>query len=158
VRADGRRDESGVDVTTWGAALELESPSALGRWVYGVDVARDEVDSFSRRYKADGSLNKVEAQGPVADDATYDLVGVFVQDTAALFGGALEATPGVRYPTRRWTRTACSTRFPAPSAPVRTIGTASWARCACFRRSGRSGATPSTAAFRRDSARRISPT
>ena len=97
VRADGRRDESGVDVTTWGAALELESPSALGRWVYGVDVARDEVDSFSRRYKADGSLNKVEAQGPVADDATYDLVGVFVQDTAALFGGALEATPGVRY-------------------------------------------------------------
>lgn len=97
VRADGRRDESGVDATTWGAALELESPSALGRWVYGVDVARDAVDSFSRRYQADGSLNKVEAQGPVGDDATYDLVGVFVQDTAALFNGALEATPGIRY-------------------------------------------------------------
>lgn len=97
VRADGRRDESGVDVTTWGAALELESPSALGRWVYGVDVARDEVDSFGRRYQADGSLNKVEAQGPVADDATYDLVGLFVQNTVALFGEALEATPGVRY-------------------------------------------------------------
>lgn len=97
LRADGRRDESGMDATTWGAALELESPSALGRWVYGVDVSRDEVDSFSRRYKADGSLNKTEAQGPVADDATYDLVGVFVQDTAALFGGALEATPGIRY-------------------------------------------------------------
>lgn len=97
LRADGRRDESGVDVTTWGAALELESPSALGRWVYGVDVSRDEVDSFSRRTKADGSLNKTEAQGPVADDATYDLVGVFVQDTAALFGGALELTPGIRY-------------------------------------------------------------
>ena len=97
VRADGRRDESGVDATTWGAALELESPSALGRWVYGVDVARDEVDSFGRRYQADGSLNKVEAQGPVADDATYDLVGLFVQNTVALFGEALEATPGVRY-------------------------------------------------------------
>ena len=97
LRADGRRDESGVDVTTWGAALELESPSAFGRWVYGVEVSRDEVDSFGRRYKADGSLNKVEVQGPVADDATYDLVGVFVQDTAALFGGALEVTPGIRY-------------------------------------------------------------
>ena len=97
VRADGRRDESGVDVTTWAANLELESPSALGRWVYGVDVSRDEVDSSSRRYKADGALSKVEAQGPVADDATYDLVGVFVQDTAALFGGALAVTPGVRY-------------------------------------------------------------
>lgn len=97
VRADGRRDESGVDVTTWGAALELESPSALGRWTYGVDVSRDEVDSFSRRYKADGSLNKTETQGPVADNATYDLVGVFVQDTVALFDGALEAIPGIRY-------------------------------------------------------------
>lgn len=97
LRADGRRDESGVDVTTWGAALELESPSALGRWVYGVDASRDEVDSFSRRYKADGSLNKVEAQGPVADEATYDLVGAFIQDTVALFDGALEVTPGVRY-------------------------------------------------------------
>ncbi|HHX97669.1 MAG: TonB-dependent receptor [Kiritimatiellia bacterium] len=97
LRADGRRDESGVDVTTWGAALELESPSVLGRWVYGVDVAHDEVDSFGRRYKADGSLNKVDAQGPVADDARYDLIGVFVQDTVELFGGAVEVTPGVRY-------------------------------------------------------------
>ena len=97
LRADGRRDESGVDVTTWGAALELESPSPVGRWVYGVDVAHDEVDSFGRRYKADGSLNKTDVQGPVADDAAYDLVGVFAQDTAALFDGALEVTPGVRY-------------------------------------------------------------
>ncbi len=97
LRADGRRDESGVDVTTWAAAFELESPSPVGRWVYGVDVSHDEVDSFSRRYKADGSLNKEEIQGPVADDAAYDLVGVFVQDTASLFDGALEVTPGVRY-------------------------------------------------------------
>lgn len=97
LRADGRRDESGVDVTTWGAALELESPSPVGRWVYGVDVSHDEVDSFSRRYKADGSLNKEEVQGPVADDATCDLVGAYVQDVATLFDGALEVTPGVRY-------------------------------------------------------------
>ena len=97
VRADGRRDEAGVDVTTWGVALTLESETDFGHWVYGLDGYRDEVDSASRRYKADGTLNKVEAQGPVADDATYDLLGVFIQDTIPLFGEALELTPGVRY-------------------------------------------------------------
>lgn len=97
VRADDRRDEAGVDVTTWGVALTLESETDFGHWVYGLDWYRDEVDSASRRYKADGSLNKVEAQGPVADDATYDLLGAFIQDTVPLFGEALELTPGVRY-------------------------------------------------------------
>lgn len=97
VRADGRRDESGVDVTTWGVALTLESETGFGHWVYGVDWYRDEVDSASRRYKTDGSLNQVEAQGPVADDASYDLLGVFIQDTVPLARGALELTPGIRY-------------------------------------------------------------
>lgn len=97
LRADDRGDEQGFDVTTWGVASELQSASALGRWVYGVDYYRDEVDSYGRRYKPDGSLNKVDVQGPVADDATYDWVGVFVQDTVPVAGGALELTPGVRY-------------------------------------------------------------
>ena len=97
IRKDERRDELGVDVTTWGASLELESDSDLGRWVYGVDYYRDEVDSSGRHFKADGSAGKTDAQGPVADDATYDLVGVFVQDTVPVAGDALELTPGVRY-------------------------------------------------------------
>jgi hemoglobin/transferrin/lactoferrin receptor protein len=97
VRADGRRDESGVDVATWGGSLVLESETGWGRWVYGVDFSRDVVDSRGRRYKADGSLDRVEAQGPVADEATYDLLGVFVQDTLPVAGGLLELTPGVRY-------------------------------------------------------------
>lgn len=97
VRADDRRDEQGFDVTTWGMTAELQSDSTLGRWVYGVDYYRDEVDSYGRRYKADGRLNKVDAQGPVADDAAYDWVGVFVQDTVPVAQGALELTPGARY-------------------------------------------------------------
>jgi hemoglobin/transferrin/lactoferrin receptor protein len=36
-------------------------------------------------------------QGPVADDATYDLVGVFVQDSVSLADGVLEVTPGARF-------------------------------------------------------------
>lgn len=97
LRADGRGDEQGFDVTTWGIAAELESDSALGRWVYGADYYRDDVDSYGRRYKADGTLSKVDIQGPVADDATYDLVGVYVQDIIPVAEGALEVTPGVRY-------------------------------------------------------------
>ena len=97
LRADDRGDEQGFDVTTWGVASELQSASALGRWVYGVDYYRDEVDSYGRRYQADGRLNKVDVQGPVADEATYDWVGVFVQDTVPVAGGTLELTPGVRY-------------------------------------------------------------
>ena len=83
-------------MTTWGASLVLESETKAGRWVYGADYSRDVVESYSRKYKADGSLDKVEAQGPVADDATYDLLGVFVQNTVPLWNGALELTPGAR--------------------------------------------------------------
>ena len=97
VRADGRRDESGVDVATWGASLELQSETDFGRWTYGVDYSRDEVDSDGRHVKADGTPGKTDVQGPVADDASYDLVGVFLQDTVPLFREALELTPGVRY-------------------------------------------------------------
>ena len=97
VRADGRRDESGVDVTTWGASLELQSDTDFGRWTYGVDYSRDEVDSYGRHVKADGTPGKTDVQGPVADDASYDLVGAFLQDTVPLFREAIELTPGVRY-------------------------------------------------------------
>ena len=97
LRADSRRDETGFDVTTWGASLELQSESAFGRWVYGVDYARDEVDSYGRHVKADGTPGKTDVQGPVADDAAYDLVGAFVQDTVSLFDEAVELTPGIRY-------------------------------------------------------------
>ena len=97
LRGDGRRDLSGFDVVTWGAVLELESQTPVGHLVYGVDYYRDEVDSYSRRYAADGALSKTDVQGPVADDATYDLLGVFAQDTIELAGGALQVTPGVRY-------------------------------------------------------------
>lgn len=97
LRADDRRDETGFDVTTWGAALELESASDFGRWVYGLDYYRDEVDSYGRHYKPDGALNKTDIQGPVADEASYDLLGVFVQNMLPLWDEAVELTPGLRY-------------------------------------------------------------
>ena len=97
VRSDDRSDETGYDVTTWGAALELHSDTDIGHWVYGMDYYRDVVDSYGRHYADDGSLSKTDVQGPVADDASYDLLGAFVQDTLPVAGGAIELTPGARY-------------------------------------------------------------
>jgi hemoglobin/transferrin/lactoferrin receptor protein len=94
VRANGRQDLQGFDVETWGAALVLESDSAVGRWVYGVDYYRDLVDSYGLRIEP-GAAPKRAAQGPVADDASYNLLGVFVQNTAE--AGGIELTPGLRY-------------------------------------------------------------
>jgi hemoglobin/transferrin/lactoferrin receptor protein len=54
---------------------------------FGVEAYRDEVDSFS-------SQNAI--QGPVADDATYDTLGVYLQDRIPM-GERLEWTLGARY-------------------------------------------------------------
>lgn len=97
VRADDTGDEQGFDVETWGGSVQLQSASPIGDWVYGGDYYHDIVDSYARRLKADGSIGKVEIQGPVADDATYDLVGVFVEDTVRLLDGGVDLIPGARY-------------------------------------------------------------
>jgi hemoglobin/transferrin/lactoferrin receptor protein len=97
VRTDDRRDEQGFDVTTWGAAAELESLTTAGRLVYGMDYYYDDVESYSRRYAADGRLTSVGVQGPVADDASYGLLGMFAQNTVVAGDHGLEITPGVRY-------------------------------------------------------------
>jgi len=80
VRSDGRRDVQGFDVATYGAWAQFETISTIGLWTYGVEYYRDDVSSFRRDFNADGSLNGVRIQGPVADDATYDLVGVYLQN------------------------------------------------------------------------------
>ncbi|MCS6772070.1 MAG: TonB-dependent receptor [Kiritimatiellae bacterium] len=95
LRGNGRREFQGFDVETWGAALTLESESAIGRWVYGADVYRDLVNSYSIRIDP-GAAPVRGKQGPVADNATYDLLGAFVQNTLNGTAG-IEITPGVRY-------------------------------------------------------------
>jgi len=80
VRGDGRSDRQGFGVDTVGAFVQLESPSRVGQWTYGVEVYHDNVNSFSKKFNADGSLDSIEIQGPVADEASYDLVGVYVQN------------------------------------------------------------------------------
>ncbi|MCA8962648.1 MAG: TonB-dependent receptor, partial [Planctomycetes bacterium] len=72
VRSNGAISADGFDVNTYGVWAQAESDSSIGQFLYGVEWYHDEVDSFS-------SSNAI--QGPVGDDATYDLLGVFIQDT-----------------------------------------------------------------------------
>lgn len=84
VKSDDTSDKQGFDVGTLGISVQMDRPSKAGLWTYGVEYYRDNVDSFKKKYEADGSLDSIEIQGPVADDANYDLLGVFLQDDIPL--------------------------------------------------------------------------
>lgn len=72
----GRADDfQGFDVDTFGLFARAESDTPIGVLIYGVEFYHDNVNSFS-------SSNPI--QGPVADDATYDLIGVYIQDEIAI--------------------------------------------------------------------------
>jgi hemoglobin/transferrin/lactoferrin receptor protein len=87
LRTGGRRDLQEVDVNTLGAFATLQSGSAVGEWTYGFEYYRDFVRSSS---------TESDVQGPVADDATYDLFGLYVQDAIDL-GKRFTVTVGGRW-------------------------------------------------------------
>jgi hemoglobin/transferrin/lactoferrin receptor protein len=86
IRSSTARTVNGFDVTTLGGFARFEKQSSIGLLSYGVDVYHDSVDSFS-------NVNPI--QGPVADDASYDLVGVYVQNEFAATE-RLDVTVGAR--------------------------------------------------------------
>ena len=63
-----------IDVETWGLGLQMESDLGAGSLLYGLDYYHDEVDSWGTRTGRDP-----RTQRPVADDSSYDLLGVFAQ-------------------------------------------------------------------------------
>ncbi len=97
VQKDDKVELSGFDIETWGVTVQFESDTALGQFVYGADYYHDNVNSSGRKLKADGSLDKIEIQGTVADDASYDIAGFFLQDTISCLDGRLDIIPGFRY-------------------------------------------------------------
>ena len=97
VRAAGNRELQDVDVHTLGLSAQLQSPSKAGRWIYGAEYYRDWVDSSYSGYNAAGNLTSVRWQGPVADDANYDLTGVYVENHLPLVEDRLELILGGRY-------------------------------------------------------------
>lgn len=87
IRSNGSRRIQGVDVNTLGMWVQMSTPTSLGRFTYGLDYYRDWVESFS-------TSNPI--QGPVGDDAGYDLLGVFLQDEIDL-GDRLDLVLGARF-------------------------------------------------------------
>lgn len=81
-------DWQGFYVGQIGTMAQFKSETGIGRFVYGIDYYHDNVNSFS-------SSNPI--QGPVADDASYDLLGIYLQGTFPLAGDALELVLGGRY-------------------------------------------------------------
>ncbi len=94
IKSNDKRDRSGFEVDTVGFTLQLGSLTDFGKWTYGIEYYHDEVDSHSLKYNADGTFDSAEIQGPVADDANYDLFDVYIQneyspweDLDLIFGG-----------------------------------------------------------------------
>lgn len=96
IRSNQRRSLTGFQDQTFGALLNFVSPSPIGTLSYGVEYYHDEVDSWGRNYNADGSLRSIDARGPVADDASYDLLGIYLQDEFKI-AKPLTMIAGVRY-------------------------------------------------------------
>lgn len=96
IRGDGRQILDFFDSRMIGLDLQLESDTAYGDFVYGIDYYRDDVDSGRRDLNADGSLDRVRIQGPVGDDSQFDLLGAYVQGTFYL-SDRLTLTAGSRY-------------------------------------------------------------
>lgn len=87
VTGAGVRSFNDVDITTLGVDLQLESRTAIGKLVYGADFYHDWVES-----DATDNVNS----GAVADDSTYSLLGIFIQDEIDL-GDRFHVIAGGRY-------------------------------------------------------------
>jgi hemoglobin/transferrin/lactoferrin receptor protein len=97
-RSNLRFRRQGFDDNVLGSFLQLDSPAplSLGTLTYGVEYYHDDVDSFFRELNADGTLRSERPRGPVADDASYDLLGAYLQDAIEL-AEAFEVTAGGRF-------------------------------------------------------------
>ncbi|MCA8943705.1 MAG: TonB-dependent receptor [Planctomycetes bacterium] len=95
------RDEvDRTEVDTLGFVLSMESELGAGTLVYGVDYYVDFVDSVGRDIRIDpnGTIvsNTMDAQGPVGDNARYDLFGAYAQYRMPV-SDSVEVTVGGRY-------------------------------------------------------------
>ncbi|MEE3198651.1 MAG: TonB-dependent receptor plug domain-containing protein, partial [Planctomycetota bacterium] len=93
VRSNGKLRHQGFEDTVFGTFLQAETSSRIGQLTMGAEYYRDSIDSFFSEYEVDGSLGVRRPRGPVADDSTYDLLGIYIQDVFDL-SERLELTAG----------------------------------------------------------------
>jgi hemoglobin/transferrin/lactoferrin receptor protein len=82
IKSDGSQEFQGFVVGTLGLFAHFHKGTDTGRWTWGAEYYRDNVDSYLT--KAAGNTAADDIQGPVADDATYDTLGIFVQNELPL--------------------------------------------------------------------------
>lgn len=78
-RASQRTDLGETNVGTLGFDLQFTRQTPFGNLTFGADFYRDSVDS-STTSQSPGSPAIPAVQGPVGDDSSYGLLGVFLQD------------------------------------------------------------------------------
>lgn len=97
IRNNYKQELEGFDVGAAGLTGQFSSNlQEMGMLTCGFEYYRDSVDSYLRKYLADGTLSAVEIQGSVADDARYDLAGLYLQDEI-FFYDKLSILVGGRY-------------------------------------------------------------
>lgn len=89
-------DVQGFQVETLGASLQFESPAGRHALTYGGEFYHDRVSSFRGNFNAAGGLQQWRPRGTVADDASYDLYGAYLQDEIAV-SERWDLTLGARY-------------------------------------------------------------
>ena len=84
IRSRSRYDRQGFDDNTTGMFLSFKSPSSIGNLIYGLEYYHDNINSYKHKLNSIGNLTKSYIQGPVADDAAYDALGLYLQDEITL--------------------------------------------------------------------------
>jgi hemoglobin/transferrin/lactoferrin receptor protein len=94
IRSSGAKNIREFEVDTPGVQLQAGKQTAIGYFTAGGEFYRDRVNSSGYDRSAAGVLTEY-ARGSVADDATYDLWGIFLQDEFSV--GGLDVIPGIRF-------------------------------------------------------------
>lgn len=100
IRRSGAALLQGFQLWTTGADLQLLSRTRFGTLTYGFDYYHDDVNSFGRNRAPGGAGWVSSTRGPIADDASYDLLGLYLQDELRPTP-RLGLTAGLRY-TSAW--------------------------------------------------------
>jgi hemoglobin/transferrin/lactoferrin receptor protein len=94
VTSSSAREIREFDVNTPALWIQGGKKSSIGYITAGAEVYRDIIGSKAHDRSAAGVLTTWE-RGPVADESTYNLWGIYVQDEFSI--GALDVTPGIRF-------------------------------------------------------------
>jgi len=97
IKSSYKSDKQGFDVGSIGLSFQMNSSLLKsGKWTAGVEYYRDSVDSYKKSWNSDGSFAGSSIQGPVADNSSYDLLGIYMQDDIPIFD-RLNLILGARY-------------------------------------------------------------